>query len=184
MRRRRKTCILLLVIGVLIFAGLINGTRSQPYRRYVSQPLPDGTRYTFLYPEWSRWPYQFTTANGIDIAGECPKYRPNIFEAFWDHLSDRYADAPSYPESIVVEVFGRVYGKQSSVKGEQTRTEAWSQHPATYFICHEVTIEDVDRYFVLHHSCPTGSRYFFDQSDKVVTQSFRVLAPGEKVPSP
>src|SRR5688572_4083491 len=52
---RRVLWVVVLGIGLGIVLVAVNGAvwfaSSQPsYRRFVSQPLPDGSRYTFLYP--------------------------------------------------------------------------------------------------------------------------------------
>src|SRR5437879_5574801 len=52
----KSTSLILMAILLLIAVSLMSLPKpTQPhYVRFVSPPLPDGTRYTFLYPDWLR----------------------------------------------------------------------------------------------------------------------------------
>ena len=55
-RSRRAPAVATMVgiaaLVVLLFAVLVWQPWALRYRRFVSKPLPDGTRYTFLYPAY------------------------------------------------------------------------------------------------------------------------------------
>jgi hypothetical protein len=180
-QRKCRFALLFLILGGVTFAGLAASlnARQVRVRRYVSPPLPDGTRYTFLYPLWDRWPYTFASPQGIDVEGSCPRDEAGWLIETWDtFFHDR--DYPNYPEGLSVQVL------PPDMVTENKRYETAGIRNASLFH-HSVTIKDARsrrRFILTHSSFPWYREEYFDRSDPTVIQSFRVLVPGEPVPVP
>lgn len=147
------------------------------YNRFVSRPLPDGSRYTFRYPSW------------IDSPSEQPpdvfavwSSRVNTFAAFAINLQRRQGRQQPVFRGINL-VAG--YQRWPGVKiGADVRRETRGTKNGRFF--HDVIIKQkrTRTWFTLSYNGSAVERARFQETAPVVAASFRVLPPGAPVPSP
>ena len=182
-----KDCRILILVrglcGGAALAGLVAAAvllRLPPapshFRRYVSPPLPDGTRYTFLYPLYldnvrSGWlnGYSVIASVRIDNGEESPT------------TGDRLRRLLGLPIPLphrgdVTVVVGAVGPRYMNRPEAQWQGADGSHHTASF-----VDTRSHMRFLLLHE----GQFYprLFKQDDPVVIRSFRVLPPGAATPS-
>lgn len=164
---------LLLLVAFAVAVG-----RGSGYRRFVSKPLLDGTRYTFLYPE-------YLTRISENGKGASPNVIANV------NLNTPYSGqtqisrflgwlkmAPSVTaESITVVVFP----SKTTVLKDSTESREW---PPNFFQRQDQAIKDVrtNNEFVLMYSCEADRIAQYRRNHLSVTSSFRLLHPGEPDP--
>jgi len=144
-----------------------------PYRRYVSQALPDKVRYTFLYP---------VTWDAIDSfllpAHRKGKYLQSV-QIYQKDIQWPYSwFKEREDEGIIVLVANTTVKPLKSSRSEKQSTDR-------YAVSHTVLIDDprAHEHFEFKHIEDHGATAF-TQHDHVVVSSFRVLLPGEPVPTP
>ena len=174
----------LAALVLLLVAGVVWRNGREVYLRYMSPPLPDGTRYTFLYPA------------RMSVSMFQP--RPNL----WAITLDSYAATqPSPFKRLLVTFHLRAPDEQLSelinvgdklnVEVSPPQTQGFNKantrrHTANNYLG-KVGILDArtKRYFRLSHLAGgTEHRERFQREDKIICQSFRLLPPGASVPSP
>ena len=183
---------LLLTLG--LFGGVITWAfmptvHSISYVRYVSPPLADGTRYTFLRPDYldeidfndghiSRLDWAGTVLQGFQadrgisvLERAVPSQLTFLF-----HSKD---------ERIVVLVHKSQLASPSLAQQRTSKTIKYQDEIGTRKVQHAITISDLrsQRRFDLMHSADNGLASF-RRDDETIANSFRVLPPGTAVPSP
>ena len=160
------------------------------FRRYTSPPLPDGTRYTFLYPSyfanvhpgWLDSDHQFRSVR-IDCIGTKPF--PWIAApgqapvAYYIHGKQGAAWPAPHEEFCSV-----VVGKAAPPFWQGPRPlEIDRQWIGEYGSHHDFSIKDAHthyRFEVIHEDRYTPA--LFRQTDPVIVASFRILPPGASAP--
>jgi hypothetical protein len=163
----------LALLIVVILATLWVRPWSTRYRRFVSKPLSDGSRYTFLYPAHLRDIQENGAGASPEVTQCVTVYTSNQSQTDWDRLL-RHLGIPilSPAESISVVVI--------PLKPRRVRDRRWSERWArggglrdNEFLVDARTKTQ----FVLMHSCPSDSAAQFEQNNPVITRSFQVLPP-------
>ncbi len=183
MQLTRKTSFwkyLLFPVAAVMVVGFAVVPRPAPpmsYRRYTSPPFPDGVRYTFLYP---------VTWNNVYSGSTPAHFKGNLLqlviiskkEGHWPGASlwHRWIKPEEDAISVVVE-------KPTTKPLRSSRAERQSTNRVE--IRHTVLVDDprAHEHFIFRHIDSFGTASF-TQHDRVVTNSFRVLLPGEPVPAP
>ncbi len=152
-----------------------------PYKRYTSPPLPDGTRYTFLYPRY------FHHTLGVKELGQ-----PS------DTLQQMGVDAMLFPgpptllDRLIQLIpwrhqsgFGRINvmvglatprsGRVLSVR----KDSYWKRSPEQH---HDITIIDARSGLKLTMYSFQNVPSHFAEEDPVISRSFRVIPPGTQPP--
>ncbi len=177
---------LLPAVAVVLVVAAAVAPRPAPatsYRRYVSPPLPDGVRYTFLYP---------STLDKVSSHIMPPSYKGKYLQlVVISKKESRFLSVALWqnwfkPEAEFVSV---LIEKPATRPLKSSRLE---EHSATYGqgmhmaqIEHTVSVDDprAHEHFRFWHASDFGTASF-KQHDQVVTNSFRVLLPGDPVPAP
>ncbi|MBV9849508.1 MAG: M56 family metallopeptidase [Armatimonadetes bacterium] len=157
------------------------------FRRYVSRPLPDGTRYTFLYPSYFakvrpsfKDTKDYFDCAHLDCAGTAPvPWTPvrggKVIEARLQGATGASWLAPH--EEFISVVVGHA-GEVPFPPGSRSlrRDTQWVGPNGSH---HALAITDARthlRFLLIHED-----RYIpalFKQTDPVITSSFRILPPG------
>jgi hypothetical protein len=163
----------LIVILVIGLAAVLLSPWSR-YRRFVSQPLPDGTRYTFLYPAHLQNVQENGTGASPEAIASASVWTMNQSVTEWDRLRGRLgipAASPAEGIFIIVMPLGRdrVRDRRSS--------ERWSRGGE---MRHNEHIFDArtKTQFNLIHRCPQSAAAQFERHNPTIVKSFRVLPPG------
>ena len=178
-RRRHWKSLLLAVVAALVVGFAVWPRPAPPtsYLRFTSPALPDGVRYTFLYPStlddvWvHRAPMNYQ-GKYIQNAMISKKESRVLGAALWHNLFK--------PESEYVFVYVE-HPTTKSPKNSRSEKQTAS-HAEVY---HTVEVDDLSahEHFKFIHDEDDGTA-LYTQHDAVVTGSFRVLMPGEAVPNP
>lgn len=183
MQLTRKTSpwkYLLFAVAAVMVVGFAVVPRPIPpttYRRYISPPLADGVRYTFLYPAT------------LDDVYSTPVWTPTKYKIL--HLvtvskqESRLPGAALWhtwfkPEAEFVNV---VVEKPTAKPLKISRSETQNRNRVE--IIHTVLVDDprAREHFRFWHASDFGTASF-NQHDRVVMNSFRILRPGEPIPAP
>jgi hypothetical protein len=196
----RSKRVLCLVGVVTVLAALTLGLAAlcpSPYRRFVSAPLTDGTRYTFLYPRSLGTPD--TDLNTLpDYGGgdsECPcvqlRESAGPAEKLVGLLSHEYL-----ARDIMVVVRGsktipltaasgwRVTARDGRyIRSEKTDPDLFM---GAYYVSvlDSRTSTSCDFEYQYYGYDSNRRRFHLDREDAMVLESFRVLPPGAPVSSP
>ena len=166
---KKLTLPLLAALALLLIVATI-GTSDNATARYVSAPLPDGSRYTFLYPQ--RLKVERLDGTNCYLLG--PNRSPNLSSKLLDLL----------PRRRSLKQLGIIY--------EEIRVNTTPQK-APYADSHDnivgrnrqiLSIENSASrsYFYIEHSGYGADEASFQTDSATLDESFRVLAPGEKTP--
>ncbi len=152
-----------LVLACVESVVLWNGR--DKYLRYVSPPLPDGTRYTFLY------------AAQLSIITHMPSDGSDISFAITDPRSAIFFQAASSPQCTDINI--QVGGKNSGTYGDgrDDKKDLYSHFR------HIRQMHSLNQFFLWHRSCDNEEQPF-EREDEVFNKSFQILPPGSPVPSP
>ncbi len=180
-RRMRLWKYLLLAVAAVLVVGFAVVPRPAPpptYTRYISSPLPDGVRYTFLCP---------STLDDVSLYTFPANYRGKYLQSL--SVSKKESRLPGVslwhrwfrPETEFVFVSVEkpavrpLRSSRVDRQGVRNRDE----------IAHRVYVDDprAREHFMFGHVDDFGT-VSYTQDDPVVTNSFRILLPGEPVPMP
>lgn len=166
---KRSAWLLAPALGVLLLALAMWRGQSAGYKRFVSPPLRDGTRYTFLYPA------RFALASSS--GGDASLYdvpQPSGFQL----LAMRVRGQTNYlrmPASEITIQNGSQNGTPSTSR-EVIRGRGQS--------IINITDRRSSSYFFVRHINWGSNLTRFDSEDAVFRSSFQILPPGAPVPSP
>lgn len=176
---RSRPMIVAAVALALLSATFYLAWRSAPapYKRFVSKPLPDGTRYTFLYPSWM-YPPPEPPADDVYVDGS--------------HRIDKFVRAMLWRIGVRTRAQtlrpARTTGiyvayRRAPIKADARRVR---RREGGDWLHHYVDLEDrrSQNQFSLNYLGSVTDRARFEQAEEVVTQSFRILPPGVPVPKP
>lgn len=181
-RGRFRTSFVTPIVLVALVLIALGASRGSGYRRFVSKPLPDGTRYTFLYPE-------YLTNISENGKGASPSVTAtvNISTRFsaqpvmnrflsWLHMapsatSDRVS-------ALVIPHRGGPLLKQARHSKEHGGGAVWFSHAET------IDDERTQTQFVLAYMCDGDREDQYKSHHLAVASSFRVLPPGAPEPNP
>ena len=184
MQRTRKTRFwnyllpAIAVVLVVVAAAVPRPVPPTTYTRFTSPPLPDGVRYTFLYP---------TALDDVSLYTFPANYKGRHLQSFMASKKEsRLPGAALWhrwfrPEaefvfvSVEKPVVKPLRSSRVDRQGVRNRDE----------IAHRVYVDDprAHEQFMFGHIDDFGTASY-TQDDRVVTDSFRVLLPGEPVPAP
>lgn len=180
-RPRRVWLLGAAVFFVALAALWLRPPAPEVYTRYLSPPLPDGTRYTFLYPTWMTRVSQ--QGVGQVQVGEAARGGPgaNIFQEALRLWRNRRKSNLAVGQDAFVMVF---YRPLKVFKGPDERKEQRWERNGT--LRHNIFIADArtKMKFFLFHNGLASERTRFEEIDPVIARSFRLLPPGAPVPSP
>src|SRR3712207_3812230 len=94
--RRARWIVLAALLAAMVAVGLGIRSGAPGYRRFVSRPLPDGTRYTFLYPRGLRLAHE--DAGQVRLC----RFRPATLQSWFRSLTA--SGDPEPWETVAVEV--------------------------------------------------------------------------------
>ncbi len=185
-RKTRFWKYLLPAVAAVIVVALAVMPRSVPapsYRRFTSPAFPDGVRYTFLYPSALDDVLSYSlSANSkyslLQTVTVSQKESRLPGAALWQSWFKPEA------EFVFVTVKKPVIKPLKSSRSEEL-SERHGNGAHMVEIEHAVLIDDprAHEHFRFWHASDYGTASF-KQHDQVVTSSFRVLMPGEPVPTP
>jgi hypothetical protein len=169
---------LFLLIG-LVVATLVMQPWTPRYRSFVSKRLPDGSRYTFLYPAHLQNVQEDGKGASPEVTHHAIAWTMNLSNSQWDLILRRLGfPVQSSRESVSVFVIPL---KSKNVK-DSRRTERWEHggelRQNTYLFDARTRTQ-----FLMFHGCPSEARAQFERHRPVIEQSFRVLPPDHK-PTP
>ena len=180
-RKTRLWNYLLPAVAAVLVVGFAVAPWSAPpplYRRFTSPAFPDGVRYTLLYP---------SALDDVSLYTFPTNYHGRLIQSF--AVSKKESRVPGMaqwhrwfrPESefvfISVEKPAVKPLRSSRVNRQGVRNSEE--------IAHRVYVDDprAHEHFVFGHIDDFGTAAY-TQDDRAVSDSFRVLMPGEAVPSP
>jgi len=162
------------------------------FRRYTSPPLPDGTRYTFLYPSyfanvhqgWLNADHQFDSVR-VDCIGTKPvpwiAFHGQTPVAYYIHGKQGASWLAPHEEFCSV-----VAGNAAAPFWQGPHPlEIDHQWVGEYGNHHDASINDAHtryRFELIHEDRYTPA--LFKQTDSVIFKSFRVLPPGANATEP
>jgi hypothetical protein len=177
------------------------GPHPAPYRRYVSPPLPDGTRFTFRYPASLGSPH-VTTTHPVTQGGrlfvlDVTVSRPPDPRRRYPFLRPLFP--ANDPEEVQMSIADDpLPGARPTPHSAGTVTKAAGSPPDRFvrssteegeesYGSHEVDLRnfrtDVECELV-HMYLGPGARQGFDRHDAAIASSFQALPPGTPVPVP
>jgi hypothetical protein len=172
--------LLLLVVIACAALALFGAKGRVRYRRYVSQPLPDGTRYTFLYPEELRTVVENGGNPSPGVVRNVTVYNSFIRETDWDRLRRKVGlGGQSHDESISV----LPYAVKGGIARDRRWSDRWTRGGRTR---HNEFIDDrrTQLQFALYLDAPADESARFQTIRPTVVRSFELLPPGTEPPSP
>lgn len=162
---------LILLVAVLL-AVLYSGAWPLRYRRFVSQPLPDGTRYTFLYPAHLQNIQENGKGASPEVTQSATVWTMNQSESQWDLLRRQWGFPVMSPAESVSVV---VIPLKKKVK-DSRRSERWTRGGQLRHNEHIIDARTCTQ-FSLYHSCPQAAASQFERYNPTIVKSFRVLPP-------
>lgn len=188
-RPRRLPRLVIVALAFIAVAALVLAlmTLTPPptrYHRYVSPPLPDGTRYTFLYPAHLRPMSGRPRTEFIAISDGSITAGPFLRVTLWLR---RFIQRPTGYEMLSTQVLpspppSTHWRRLGSAGREQERREI--QESRSGMNIHVLLVSDAhsQHRFIFDHNA-SGRTAAFRRDDATIIHSFRVLAPGEKAPN-
>lgn len=178
------------LIAVAVLAIWLTVSRPPSYRRYVSPPLPDGSRYTFLYPAHMEDVAEGGGNPSPGVVQNVTVHNREQSETTWDRLRrgvglrvmSRGEHVDVLPVQLSLDPRGRFYG----VKDGRARDRRWSDQWARGGLVGHSEYLEVKRLkmrFYLRHGAPANAEAQFRRHNATVAQSLQVLAPRAEVPS-
>jgi hypothetical protein len=181
---------LVLAIALVVVSGALRFATSEPvYQRFTSRPLPDGSRYTFLYPsnlrvirEGGGKPSPGVIANvTLQSSGAV-----NASPSPWDRLRRRIGVAVPYPGESVTVLVTRLKGP---VTQDSPPPRRWADGTG---VRQNASVRDTRRrlQFSINHNCFTFTAPQAAAADQlgthnaVLSQTFEVVPPGAPLPEP
>ena len=159
----------------LLLAVLVGHPWALRYRRFLSRPLPDGTRYTFLYPAHLQNVQESGPRAASHVIENVSVYTMNRTPpTLWDELLRRLG----VPVSSSAESLGACVVPAQGRPLRDRRTDVrWERLGA---VRHNIEVVDARTrlQFSLAHDGPSDTRTSFEAHDRVIAHSFRVLPPG------
>lgn len=186
-----------ITIGILILAYIIGGVvlySAFPYRRYVSPPLSDGRRYTFLYPQRLRYVHelrpsknthtleQAVTINNLRTPSVNSSADLSVSDLLSDWMTTVFQPGGKHSQSeIIVGVSPMAPDQKGQVR--DTRKEEKGKVAGPFASFQSIIVEDAGsgRKINVIYSHEVDDAMFARDS-AMLSRSFRVLAPGEAPP--
>jgi hypothetical protein len=109
----------LILLIVVLFTALVMRPWSTRYKRFVSQPLPDGSRYTFLYPAHLRDIQENGAGASPEVSHSVNVYNMNLTRSGWSRLLRRCGFSVLSPQEAVTVVV-------IPLKTKRVRERRWS----------------------------------------------------------
>ena len=170
------------VVLVVGFAALPRSAPSPSYRRFTSPAFPDGVRYTLLCPsdldDFSL--HSFSANSQFLQVSKRESHLPGM--SLW-HRWFRPGFRPE-SEFILVSVEKPAARPLNAKPPRSSRVDRQGVRNSME-IAHRVYVDDprAREHFVFHHIDDFGIASYA-RDDRVVAGSFRILMPGEPVPTP
>jgi hypothetical protein len=187
---RRGTAVIAAAAFVIFGIVVVWLLRPPPtYRRYVSPPLPDGTRYTFLYPRYYRYSLgekelgqpsntlQMVRLTTIDPA-KGPPAEPLLYRLMPHQLRWLLPWSDQNGLGDITVMVGPAPLHSGRVLSGR-KDSSWNQAPEHH---HDITITDAHSGLKLTMYSMQTIPAHFAREDPVIAGSFRVLPPGTQVP--
>jgi hypothetical protein len=168
-----------IALVAVLLAALIAQPWAPRYRLFVSKPLPDGSRYTFLYPAHLQNMQENGKGASPEVTAGVTVWTMNQSDSTWSQFLSRMGfSVPSPRESIGVVVIPL---KTRNVR-DGRRTDRWNRFGGLRRNEY-LTDARTRTQFILYHSCPASAAAQFAAHDPVIARSFRVLPPGTASPN-
>jgi hypothetical protein len=173
-------CIAALIATLLVgLAVLLLVSWPPRYRRFISQPLPDGTRYTFLYPSHLQNLRENGPGASPNVTSSVAVSTQNQSLSQWDLLRRRLGLPVTSPAEsvhvVVIPLKKRVQNSRTSGRWTKGDIRRHNEH---------ITDARTRTQFSLYHNCPRDAVAQFERHNQIIRRSFRVLPPGDDVPIP
>ena len=166
----KKLTPLALAASLLLLALGLGGTRDGVAKRYLSPPLPDGSRYTFVYPQTMKVRWSDTAGCFLQEDGQSPSA-----------IARLRAPLP-----------GRRNKNQLLIERDEIRVSVAQQNPpyensranVVGARVQYLSIQDVRSrtYFFVQHNGYRSNPHDFRGTSATLNESFRILKPGENAP--
>lgn len=190
MRQRRKEfsprlCLLLAAGSVFALLGgaFWAGSRaaSPAYKRFVSRPLPDGSRYTFRYPANLDDVRHEVIHNPLGTSQLTMFRRPDRALSAWGKFLWVLGQREKGRQAVYI-VVRALPAKQRVVRDERR----WEDWQGIRVRTRHVYLTDAQTRseFVLTHGREQDERGQYPEADPVILNSLTVLPLGAPVPSP
>lgn len=172
--------LLLFMLGLYLFQPQ---TPQTSYRRFLSAPLSDGTRYTFRYPTWFD---RISTS----VDGTLVRLRHHETTTLWAQM---LLGVGLHPRRAAFNPFIIAYTMPVSSQpalfaGRRQLGHTPRQHSLTYHRSHissdMVITPPGKQQYILQYNESAAASHRFQEWDAVIMRSFQVLSPGAPVPSP
>lgn len=181
MKPRYLLATIILLLAALTMVWL---RRPAEFKRYVSPPLPDGTRYTFVYPR------RMTQIVPSRIHKQPPPIITSVLGGVY--IDDVFTAAPSGFQKWLNGLLKRSNSFEVSYVSVAVHSAFDASVPprredktvSSSFLSRLVQLEDrrTRQRFWLACSVPSVQHEQAEQETKTIADSFRVLRPGKAVP--
>lgn len=183
---RRRVWLLGVLALAMLVVGVVRWNSREVYKRYVSPPLKDGTRYTFLYPSrMSRNGLGISIGSGVRCPsmevhsmalGDCDNSPPSAVSTFLERFLPRSASEFGWSGVDVL------VSKEDSL-WLSGRSE--TNNDSESFVSRALFISDARARLRFKVDCFVLKERPRAQSEvRTVIRSFRILPPNTPVPSP
>lgn len=180
--RLRSIILAAIALVAVILVAVVTFRSGQPsFHRFVSQPLSDGTRYTFLYPAHLEDVVEGkggspNVTNSVTIYKKHRRKRPSVWQLMgtWLRLA-----VPTDEESVTVVVI-----PQKAAIVTASRSNAHGAGSGRLWHDEYLVDARTRTQFSLYHRCPDTSRAEFEAHNPTIAKSLQVLPPGASPPSP
>lgn len=184
-RFRSLPLVVLAVVAVLGAAFWAGAQAVNPsYKRFVSQPLPDGSRFTFLYPARLSHAQQEPARPELGLT-QIVSIKAGQTRSRWDKVRRLLAQVGLLQEREQEYVYASAGPLQA--KWRVARDKRWQQDWQGFGVVNRhVYLRDArtDMQITLTHSRQRNKKGRVAPNDPVITNSLAVLAPGAPVPTP
>lgn len=181
--KRRSGVVWPIAAAVLLVLILVAGSRagSSAYRRFVSQPLPDGSRYTFLYPAHLQNVEENGKGASPGVTHTVNVHTRNQNEPVWVPLQRRLGFSSPSPAEFVTVLVMPV--KAAAKVQDSRRQEEWVRGGERRRNEYLTDARTRTKLF-LFYSCPKEAPTSFEAHKSVIGQTLRLLPPGAAPPRP
>ena len=170
----------IMFVAAIVVSIVTYNYRPPQFRRFVSQPLSDGTRYTFLYPAHLD---RVTEGGGgsPDVTHSVTvskKDRSN--EAARDWIRTRLSLAvPPDAETVTVVVVPQKTRHVADSRSDERWARGGELRHNEYLVDSRTRTQ-----YSLYHSCPDTAKAQFAAHSPTIARSLQVLPPGSAPPVP
>ena len=176
-RLRKSLWFLVAALAIAAVTLTVARTRISGYRRFTSKPLPDGSRYTFLYPDYLKdvvegpggSPEVIAGASVYNRGGEHPE---DVNRTPWGALWRKAGFSKAESVTLVV------LPSASTTNGGVRTSEEWVRRHNEYLAPSHAKYK-----LQLYYSCAKDAAQF-RQHSRIISDSLRLIPPSPSSRSP